>query len=214
VSRPPLSSVDAADRALIIRLGVLLGIPALFLLSLLDLAFFARGQIGPGLLLALLLLNIPLTLLIVYGAWWAISGYARGLVHMLLGAGNIAPDPEHSSQESLVARGFYREAAEAYRTHLLVSPNDHAARIKLAAVEFQHLNDPGAAERLYLEVRAGRPDPRHETMATNLLIELYRTTGQRGRLMTELARYAERHRGTRAGESAARALREMKAEGE
>jgi hypothetical protein len=214
VSRQPLTSVDAAERAQIIRLGVLLGIPALFLLSLLDLAFFARGQIGPGLLLALLLLNLPLTLVIVYGVWWAISGYSRGLVQVLLGAGNLAPDPQYSSQESLVARGFYREAAEAYRSHLLASPNDHAARIKLAAVEFQHLNNPAAAERLYLEVRAGRPDPRHDAMATNLLIELYRTTGQRGRLMTELARYAARHRGTRAGENAARALREMKAEGE
>ena len=49
-------------------------------------------------------------------------------------------------------------------------------------------------------------------LVANLLIELYRGTGQRGRLMMELARFADRYRGTRPGTEAARTLREMKAE--
>lgn len=212
MNRRVLTSLDAADRAQLLRFGFLLGLPALFLLSLLDVAFFARGQIGPGLLLLLLLLNVPITAVIVFLVWRLIGGTSRGLVQMVLGAGNLPPEPEHSGIESLVARGFYREAAEGYRTHLLTAPHDHAARLKLAALEQQHLQNPAAAERLYLEVRAHHPTPRQDTLATNLLIELYRSTGQRGRLMTELARYAARHRGTRAGEDAARALRELKSD--
>ncbi len=212
MSKPRLSAVDAADRGQLLRLGVLIGIPALFLLSLLDVALFARGQIGPGLLLLLLLLNVPITALIVLGMWRLIGASSQGLVQMLLGAGNLPPEPEHSGLESLVARGFYREAAEAYRAHLEASPGDNAARIKLAALEHQNLGNPSAAERLYLEVRANHPTPRQETLATNLLIELYRSTGHRGRLMTELARYAAKHRGTRAGADAARALRELKSD--
>lgn len=210
MTRQVLTTLDAAERGQLLRLAVLIGIPALFLLGLLDVAFFARGQIGPGLLLVLLLLNVPITALIVFLVWRLIGGTSRGLVQMVLGAGNLPPEPEHSALESLVARGFYREAAEGFRTHLATVPHDNAARLKLAALEHQHLQNPAAAEQLYLEVRAHHPTPRQDTLATNLLIELYRSTGQRGRLMTELARYAARHRGTRAGEDAARALRELK----
>lgn len=213
MSGPGLRSVDAAERALLLRLGVLIGIPALFLLSLFDVGLFARGQIGPGVLLLLLALNIPITLLLVFAAWRLIGGVSAGLVQMLLGAGNLPPDPQHSGLESLVARGFYREAAEAYRAHLAAAPGDNAARIKLAEVEYRFLENPAAAERLYLEVRARHPTPREEQLTTNLLIELYRSTGQRGRLMAELARFAARYRGTRAGEDAARALRDLKEDG-
>lgn len=212
MSKKPLSSLDAAERAQLLRFAFTTGIPALVMLSALDLGLFARGQIGPGLLSLLLVLNLPITGLIVFGMWRMIGGASQGLVQVLYGAGNLTPERQHSSQESLVARGFYREAAEAYRAHLLDYPDDHAARIKLAAVAHQHLNDPGAAERLYLEVRTGQPTPRLEILATNMLIELYRSTGQRGRLMAELAQFAKKYRGTRAGEEAGRALREMKAD--
>ncbi len=207
-----ISALDAADRGQLLRLSVLIGIPALFLLSLLDVALFARGQIGPRLLLLLLLLNLPITALIIFGTWRLIGGASRGLVQMVLGAGNLPHRPEHSALESLVARGFYREAAEAFRAHLEASPGDNAARIKLAALESDHLENPAAAEQLYREIRASRPTPGQDALATNLLIELYRRTGQRGRLMAELARYAASHQGTKAGADAARALRALKSE--
>lgn len=212
VSRKPLSSLDAAERAQLLRLAFTTGIPALVMLSALDLGLFARGQIGPGLLFILLFLNLPMTGLLVYGMWRLIGGASQGLVQVLYGAGNLTPERQHSSQESLVARGFYREAAEAYRAHILQYPDDHTARIKLALLEYQHLNDPAAAERLYLAVRTGQPTPKLEILATNMLIELYRSTGQRGRLMAELARFAKKYAGTRAGEDAGRALQEMKAD--
>lgn len=214
MSKGPLPAVDAAERAQLLRFTFMIGVPALFLLSALDLGLFARGQIGPGLLFLLLLLNVPITAVIVFVMWQLIGGASQGLVQMLYGAGNLPPERQHSSQESLVARGFYREAADAYRAHLLAYPDDNPARIKLASVEYQYLKDPATAERLYLEVRTSKPTPKQEILATNMLIELYRSTGQRGRLMAELARFAERYRGTRAGEDAGRALRELKAEPE
>src|SRR5207302_1489800 len=56
------------------------------------------------------------------------------------------------------------------------------------------------------------PPPRRQFTATNALIDLYRRTGRRDRLTVELARFAERYRGTPHGEAAARELKELKAE--
>jgi hypothetical protein len=44
------------------------------------------------------------------------------------------------------------------------------------------------------------------------LIDLHRATGDRGGLMAELARFADRYRGTAAGEAARRELFGMKGE--
>jgi hypothetical protein len=131
---------------------------------------------------------------------------------MVYAGGNLPPDPAHSACEALAARGFYAEAAEAYRNHLLEKPGDHLARVKLAELYRTHLADPDAAERMYLEIRRGKPSAREDRLASNLLIELYRKTGRRDRLMVELARFAAQWKGTRAGEDAARTLHEMKDE--
>ena len=69
----------------------------------------------------------------------------------------------------------------------------------------------GGAERLYLEVRRSSPTPHQEMAATNGLIDPYRRTGHRDRLTVELARFADRYRGTPQGEAAARELKELKA---
>src|SRR5216684_2510171 len=47
----------------------------------------------------------------------------------------------------------------------------------------------------------------------NLLIDLYRKLGRRDRLTVELARCADRYRGTPPGAAAAQELRELKARG-
>jgi Arc/MetJ-type ribon-helix-helix transcriptional regulator len=129
---------------------------------------------------------------------------------MVLAGGNITPEPAHSGMESLIARGFYPEAAEQLRAHLVAAPGDHAARFKLADLYRRHLDNPLAAERLYLEVRSATVAPREEMFAGNMLIELYRETGRKDRQIVELARFAERWRGTAAGRSAAAALKELK----
>jgi hypothetical protein len=208
----PAVEVDAAERAQFIRLLVLTFPPAFFLLTGGEGLAYAKGWIGGWTLVLLLLLNIPA----VYGlsllVFRMLSGSARGFSNLVLAAGNLPPDPAHSPYEALTARGFYAEAAAAYRQHLVEQPQDHLARVKLADLYRNHLADPDAAERLYLEIRRGRPSPSEDRLASNLLIELYRKSGRKDRLMVELARFADHYKGTRAGEDAARTLREMKEE--
>jgi hypothetical protein len=109
-----------------------------------------------------------------------------------------------------IARGEYREAAECFRDHLVIEPHDHEARLRLAFLLESRLADDAGAEALYKEVQSRRPTPREEAAATNGLIDLYRRTGRRDRLIVELARFAGRYRGTTAGEAAARELAELK----
>jgi hypothetical protein len=211
--RPPLQSVDAADRALKLRLLFLLGPPVLLFLALAEFFLFARGAIGPKILVLLLVLDLPAAAGVVWTCWRMISGGATGLAQVLYAGGNLARDPEHSGEESLIARGFYREAEAALRRRLGSHPEDHAARFKLADLYHRHLDDPAAAERLWMDIRRSAPTPKQEMLLANLLIEHYRRTGRRDRLMVELGRFAERWRGTRAAEDAARALKDLKAEG-
>jgi len=93
-----------------------------------------------------------------------------------------------------------------------VSPEDRDARLRLAALLERHLAGYDEAERLYLEVRGAEPDARPEMAASNGLIDLYTKTGRRARLKVELARFAERYRGSAQADGAARRLRELKAE--
>ncbi|MBK6421076.1 MAG: hypothetical protein IPI38_13660 [Gemmatimonadetes bacterium] len=210
--RTPLSATDAADRAQFLSLFIRVLIFGLPLLMAGEAAGMGRGWYGGGTLLVIYVLNIPLVFLATGLLFGLMERAASGFTQTVLGGGNIPPDPAHSGYESLVARGFYREAAEAYSAHLVAHPTDNLARVKLAEVHRAHLGAPEAAERLYLEVRRSAQSPREEVLVANLLIELYRATGQRGRLMSELARFAERYRGTRGGAEAARALQEMKRE--
>ena len=145
-------------------------------------------------------------------AVWTLSGAAsRGLVQTITGAGNLPPAPSFSFQESLVIRGRFDEAAEAYRAHLEQAPGDFHARLALAALWRDHLRDPAMAERLYLEARTRRPPAGFDFAIGNALIDLYHRTGQRGRELAELARFAERFRDTPDGARARQAIARIKA---
>jgi hypothetical protein len=203
-----LLDVDSGDKINRLRVIVWLG-PATFLM--LSLAEWKAVGVGP-LLLLLMLLNIGFIALIVYLLTRGIDAGARSWVGMVSGAGNIAPAASFSAQESMIIRGNFREAEASFLAHLADYPDDHEARLGLADLYRLHLENPEAAERLYLEVRQKRPTMKQEATASNQLIDLYRGTGQRGRLMTELARYAQRYSGTRAGAEAKKALKTMKLE--
>jgi hypothetical protein len=144
------------------------------------------------------------------GVLFASSLGSRGIVSMVTAGAGLPSADTLSFQQSLVARGRFTEAADAYRAHLGEHPADHDARLALAALCAGPLSDDVAAERLYLDVRSGQPSLRQEWQASEALIELYRKTGQRGREMTELARAADRYRGTAVGNSAKRLLAERK----
>lgn len=206
----PLRSDDAAERAQFLHLALRAGPAVYFLLGAAAYFLAARGVIGGGLFLLILVLNVPLTAAVVLGMWKFIEGTARGFTTMVYAGGNLPPTPEHSAHESLVARGLYTEAIASYRQHLLARPADNLARLRLAAVYRDHGGDPAAAEQLFLEVRRTNPTAQEEVFASNMLIELYRSTGRHDRLVVELARFADRHRGTRGGRAAAELLKEIK----
>lgn len=176
------------------------------------LLLYSRQEVGLLGAVGVLLLGPPIGLALAALVLRASGAASRGLVKVITGAGDIKRAPGHSLQESLAARGRYAEAAEAYRAHIAAWPEDLDARLALAALYRNPLNDPATAEQLYLEVRNLDPSPRQEFAAGNALIDLYHATGKQGRELAELARFAERFADTEAGVRAREALRRIKAE--
>ena len=130
---------------------------------------------------------------------------------MATAAGNIPPPPRYPNQDLLIAQGKYREAADYFRDHIRIAPEDMDARLRLADLLERHLGDSAAAEQQYLAVRRLSVERRFEMAVTNGLIDVYRKLGRRDLLKAELARLADRQRGTALGEGAARELRELEA---
>jgi tetratricopeptide (TPR) repeat protein len=135
---------------------------------------------------------------------------SRAIVSTISGAGNIKPAPSFSLQESLAIRGKFTEAETAYHAHLLEHPADLDAHLALAALVRDHLKDPDRAERLFREARARTPTWAQEYAISNALIDLYRKTGQVGKEMAELARFADSYKDTDGGRRAREALRRLK----
>ena len=173
--------------------------------------FFVRQQIiSGGVFLVLVILNVPITIAGIFAMYRVAGATSTGLVKTIFAAGNIPPPPTYPRQDVLIARGQYAEAADYFRDHIRIEPGDHEARLQLAQLLETRLQGHDEAERLYHEVRRMQPDPRQEMRAANGLIDLYRRVGRRDRLRVELARFADRYRGTAAGDAAARELSELK----
>jgi tetratricopeptide (TPR) repeat protein len=208
----PLNDVDSAERVQLVRITVLFGPPCFVILSALWWFLNHQGVIPDWLMVVLLVLNVPLTALGVYAIHRGTSEASVGLVKTLYAVGDIAPPRTYPRQDVLLVRGQYREAAEYFRDHLTIEPDDNEARLRLADVLEQHLDDPGGAEQLYVEVRRHQPDRGHAMRATNGLIDLYRKQGKRDRMMVELARFRDGYPGTPEAAAAARLLNELKAD--
>jgi tetratricopeptide (TPR) repeat protein len=207
----PLKDIDSAERAQLLRVAVYFGPPCFVMLSF-AWYFCARQQwISGGVFLLLLALNVPLTIAGIFAIHRGAGAASTGLVKTIFAAGNIAPPRTYPRQDVLIARGKYAEAADYFRDHIRIEPDDHEARLQLAHLLETRLQGDDEAERLYQEVRRMQPDPRQELRAANGLIDLYRRMGRRERLRVELARFADRYRGTAAGDAAARELKALKA---
>jgi tetratricopeptide (TPR) repeat protein len=207
----PLKDIDSAERAQLLKVAVFFGPPCFVMLTLAS-YFCARQQwISGGVFLLLVVLNVPLTIAGIFAIHRATGAASTGLVKTIFAAGDIPPPPTYPRQDVMIARGQYAEAADYFRDHIRIEPGDHEARLQLAHLLETRLQGHDEAERLYQDVRRMKPDPRQELRAANGLIDLYRRTGRRDRLRVELARFADRYRGTAAGDAAARELRELKA---
>jgi len=210
VGSPP-KDVDSAEGAYLLKVAVFFGPPCFFILWMAWYFCLRQEWISRAVFVLLLVLNVPLTVVGIV-AIHRLTGVASiGLVKTIFAAGNIPPPPTYPRQDVLVARGQYAEAADYFRDHLRIEPGDHEARFQLAHLLETRLQGHDEAERLYQEIRRMQPDPRQEIRAANGLIDLYRRTGRHDRLRVELARFADRYRGTKAGDAAARELTERKA---
>ena len=204
-------TVDAAERAQLIRAAVYFGPPCLVLVN--ALAYFLRekGMISGGVMVLLAVLSIPIAVVGVIAIHVGTTRSAKGFANIVSGAGNIAPPPSYPNQDVLIVRGQYAEAAEWFRDHIRIAPEDLEARLRLADLVDRYLGGKEEAERLCLEVRRLSQDARELFRAHNGLIDLYTKTGRTDRLKVELARFADRYRGSPQGQEAARRLSELKA---
>jgi len=209
-----LSDVDSAEQAYFVKVLFWMG-PAVFIILVGIQSLLARHGVIPGWLLTILfVLDIPLTYWVAKLVHAGTGNLAEGFVATLTASGNLPPPPPaYVRQDVLLTQGKYAEAAEYFRDHIRVHPEDLEARLRLAAVLEKHLRGDAEAEQLYLEVRRSNPDQRREMAAANGLIDLYTRTGRKDRLKVELARFADRYAGSQHALEARRKLDELKADG-
>ena len=193
---------DTAERAQLLRITVLLGGPTLIIGAFTVYFIFGRFHLPAWLLLPSYLLLIPLTVGLILVVDLVTTRSAHGVVIALHAGHAKGPGTGYSRQESLVAQGRPQEAVTAYRQRLIEHPDDVAAMVALARLLGGALADTDGAEELYERARAGRPGGDWERVIANDLIDLYRKTAMDGKLRTELTRFAELFRGTRAGDAA------------
>lgn len=203
---------DAGDRMQRrLAFGYLIGACTVIALAV-GVLLFQRKEVGLLGFIGVALLG-PLTGAVIAVLVWSGVGIgSRAIVSTISGAGNIKRAPSYSLQESLVIRGKIEAAAAAYQAHLVEHPGDLDAHLALAALVRDHQNDPERAERLFRDARDRSPTAAQEYAIANALIDLYRTTGQVGKEMSELARFADRYRDSDGGRRAREALRRLKEE--
>jgi tetratricopeptide (TPR) repeat protein len=209
---PRLRDIDAADRAHLMKVAVYFGPACFTMLSALWYFLHMKGWISGGLEIVLTILNVPLTVVGIFVIHRAVNAASVGFVKTVFAVGDIAPPRTYPRQDVLIVQGKYAEAADYFRDHLRIEPDDHEGRLRLAHLLETQLKAYDEAERLYLEIRAAQPPATGQELlrAANGLIDLYRKMGRTDRLKVELARFAARYRGTPLADGAARELRELK----
>jgi|SRR5215471_12314692 len=207
-----LRDTDLVERTQLLKIALWFG-PAVFaMLSAAWFRLYDQGSISGAVCALLIVLNIPLVALGILGIHAFTGRAAKSFVHGLYAVGDIPPPRSYPRQDVMIVRGQFREAADYFRDHLTVEPDDNEARLRLADLLEQHLADLPGAELLFLEVRGRHPNRGEEIRASNGLIDLYRKQGNRERLLVELARFRDRYPGTPGADAAARLLSELKHE--
>ena len=202
-----LSDRDTIEHMVLLSLAVRLGPFVMIGLCGVEFYFF-----GPG-FVWLIIPDIALTALIVYGTNWFLEGAARAAGSILLPSAKGSPTArEYSEQEALVIRGRHAEAADSYRAIIEDEPANIEARLRLGALLEEKCGDPDGAEACYRRIRAIDPTPQQEWVVSNALIDLYQREGRREELMEELASMSRRYEKTDAGAHARRRLQELVAE--
>jgi tetratricopeptide (TPR) repeat protein len=204
---------DATDALRLMRVVVLFGSSCFIMLGFLWFFMLNKGWISPVVFVVLLILDVPITAAAVTFVYRTVNKTAVFMVKTIFADGDIPPPPTYPRQDVLIVQGKYAEAADWFRDHIRIEPDDHEARLRLAMLLETHLKGYDEAEQLLLKIRNANPpgDARQQMQAANHLIDLYRKTGRTDRLMVELARFVERYQGSPQVAGAARELRELKA---
>lgn len=120
---------------------------------------------------------------------------------------------EHSYAESLVARGRYEEAVDAFELAVQEDPADPGPYLRIARIYRDHLERFEDAARWFRRAcREAALSPGQAILARREMVEVYvHRLGDPGKAAPELARMAEEMEGTPEGEWAAEELRHVKA---
>ena len=206
---------DPTDALRLMRVVVLFGCSTFIILSFLWYFMLEKGWISSLAFVFLLILNLPITAVAVVFVHRTVGKVSVFMVKTIFADGDIPPPPTYPRQDVLIVQGKYAEAADCFRDHICVEPNDHEARLRLAMLLETHLKGYDEAEQLLLKIRNATPpgDTRQQMQASNYLIDLYRKRGRTDRLIVELARFVDRYRGSPQAAGAARELRELKEQG-
>jgi hypothetical protein len=182
-------------------------------LRLLRITVGALLLFGTLVAIALALSGVAPRALQLVGIFWAIYGFVVGVTsgilepvidgffHLLANVGLVRVGGGYSAIETLVVRGEFAAAAEAYRERAQ-HPRDRVdATIRRAALLCGPLAQPETALAAD-DLRVGVA-----------LVDLYdRRLGQPGRAMAELRRLIDRHPGDRSVRRLRQALADLKAE--
>ncbi len=162
------------------------------------------------------LVVIPLGILVGLGLsvllWKTISGASLAFIRTLFSTGGPPPPPPTSHIEALEVRGSYGEASLAWADHCARYPHDTRSHLAWSRLVWRHERDSSRAMDIVLSARRGARSPDDQDAVSNALLDLSEATGDRGRWMTELARFAARHPDDRAGHAARDALARARAE--
>jgi tetratricopeptide (TPR) repeat protein len=205
---------DPTDALRLMKVVVLFGTSCFIMLSFLWYFLLEKGSISQLAFVLLLILNLPITAVAVVFVHRTVGDAAVLLVKTMFADGDIPPPPTYPRQDVLIVQGKYAEAADWFRDHIRIEPEDHEARLRLAMLLETHLKGYDEAEQLLLKIRNATPpgDARQQMQASNHIIDLYRKMGRTDRLMVELARFVDRYRGSPQATGAARELKELTSE--
>jgi hypothetical protein len=123
---------DALDGVHLMKIAGLVAPACFIILTMLWVLLLSQEKIPPWLFLLLLVANTPVCAAVVWVVHRSVIGVATGFARTILAGESIPPPRTYPNQEVLIVKGKYAEAADLFRDHLVVDPEDNEARLRLA----------------------------------------------------------------------------------
>lgn len=147
-----------------------------------------------GMVLAFYLGSTPLMLLgtVVWVGW---AAYYILVTRILLPDGASTPSVnQHSNISTMVIRGQFADAAEAYKQAILADPNDIVACEHLGQLALRDMKDYPTAVQAYREAEKRSLEPKRQLGYAILIAGIYRDDlKDNGKAMSEIGRILSRY---------------------